>query len=134
MKKWFLKRLPLALILVVIWSVVRLRLAIENFSQFNLTGLIFVFACVIVLVIEFYKSGDINLKAFGWDLALSVVATIICTVTITWIVAHHKGAHFTDGMICLLILFDAWVSPFNSYRTALRNWTANVGTSPSDAP
>ena len=120
-KKWFKNCLPAALILVVIWSIA--RMSGVNFSIKGIFGIILVCFCFAVLVIEFYKSGDRSLNSFGWDLGLSVLTTVLGTVILTLMISR-KGffdLFLTDYIMGFLIIFDAWFSPYNSFRIALRN-------------
>ena len=131
--KWFLKRLPLALFLVIIWSIA--RMSSVNFSIGTPLGIVLTFICFGVIFLEFYKSGDISLNSFGWDLGLSIPATVICATTITLLIQRGFGELFlTDILVAAVILFDAWFSPFNSFRIALRNlMVGNVDAGHVDA-
>ena len=117
MKK--IKSLPLVIILLVIWAILR-------FSQFELSNQISLivasFSAIAVLAFEFYKSGDITLKNFGSDMFFAIVAiAIFCVVETTLIL---KGYHFdfSDVLMGIVVFVDGWFSPFNSFRTALRNF------------
>lgn len=129
MMRWFLKRLPLALVLVVLWSI--LRISGVSFPIHRINGLILMCFCFGVIAVEFFKSGDISLRSFGWDLTFSVITTVIGTCTMTIIVVEKMGLSPTDFFMCSLIICDAWISPINSFRTAQRNWEAQIGTGPS---
>jgi len=131
-KKWLKNYLPGALILVVIWSIT--RLSGVNFSIKAIPGIILACLCFVVLVIEFYKSGDRALSSFGWDLGLSVLVTILGTAVLTLLISRTGFFHLylTDYIIGFLIIFDAWFSPYNSFRIALRNLMYD-GSQHSDA-
>jgi hypothetical protein len=120
-KQWLKNRLPAALILVIIWSIA--RESGVNFSISGIPGIVLTCCCIAALVVEFYKSGDRNEASFGWDLGLSVLATIICTAIITLLISRKgfSNLFLTDYILGFLIIFDAWFSPYNSFRFALRN-------------
>jgi hypothetical protein len=120
-KQWLKSRLPIALFVIILWSIA--RESGVNFSIRSVPGIILTFCCILALVIEFYKSGDRNEVSFVWDTGLSVMATIIGTVILT--LQMSKGGFFkmflTDGVVAFLIIIDAVFSPYNSFRIALRN-------------
>ncbi len=131
MKKRLLKNLPLSLILVVLWLIT--RMSGVNFSIANTLGIILTILCFVVLIFEFNKSGDITLKSFALDLGFSILATVVDTVTMTLLIRDKGGFNLflTDYILAGVILCDAWLSPFNSFRIALRNFmvgnTGNLG-------
>jgi hypothetical protein len=96
-------------------------------SQADLSGtlgLVFIGLCVFVVIVEFFKSGDIRLGPFMLDLIFSVVAVVTATALLTYMVTRPDGGipsfHYQLGAVVLLV--DAILSPFNSFRTALRNF------------
>lgn len=98
-------------------------------NQVNLSGtlgLVFIGLCVFVVIVEFFKSGDIRLGPFMLDLIFSVAALVAGAALLTHMVMQPApaggmpGFHFILGGIVLLV--DAILSPFNSFRTALRNF------------
>lgn len=137
--KWIrlIKKLPLALILVAVWGAA--RLGGVDFSPATVSGIVVIMACFVVFTLEFIKSGDITLRSFGLDQAYAVLMIIVGTCVMTILVRDAYAPCVTDALIALLILCDGWVSPFNSFRTALRNWSAatvstetiNVGSNQS---
>lgn len=119
-----LSRMPWALLLVVVWAL--LRFSGMSLAPTGVPGLVAVVACVVVLVSEFYKSGNVSLGSFGWDMAFSVLNVVLCSVTLTLLVQGGHGLDFADLLVGAVILCDAWFSPFNAFRIALRSWTASV--------
>lgn len=116
-----LLRIPLVLIMVISWAIMR-------YSGINLDtgggpGMTLLVVCIVVLIIEFFKSGDISLGGFGLDLLFVMVTLIIATATTTIIVYGYgwQQLGFVDMMVLLVTLCDSWVPPYNSFRTALRN-------------
>ncbi|KOR30563.1 hypothetical protein TI04_05200 [Achromatium sp. WMS2] len=94
-----------------------------TFDMNGTSGYLFLMLCVIVLFLEFFKSGDINSTTFLVDLISSVVALIITTALMTYLIFKSKGAlTFFDWFGAAIIVGDSILSPFNSFRTALRNF------------
>jgi len=125
-----LKRIPWALLLVLCWAGVR-------FSGINLgvDGVLvwpFVAGSFIALTIEFSKSGDIMIRSFGRDLAFAICATLVLGsgVTLVW---QSQSVYIVDLLVAFTVLYDAYVSTLNSFRTALRNMQAGVDTTAADA-
>jgi hypothetical protein len=88
--------------------------------------------CFVILVLEFQKSGDILLRSFRLDLILAIAALVATTsvITLLW----ERGTFYTiDIFIAGIVLVDAFVSPSNSFRTALRNWQGGVNTVADDS-
>lgn len=89
-------------------------------------GLVFIGLCVFVVIVEFFKSGDIRLGPFMLDLIFSVTAVVAGTALLTHMITQPApaggmpGFHYLLGGVVLLV--DAILSPFNSFRTALRNF------------
>ena len=125
-----LRRLPLVLILVLAWAALRLsgcELTLGDPISWAL-----VIACFSVTLIEFYKSGDITLTSFKFDLAFAVIATVVTAALVT----HFWGQgviSVPDFFITVSVLADAFLSPVNSFRSALRNVQAGINTAPTDA-
>ncbi len=95
-------------------------------------GILVTITALAVLVAEFHKSGDISLNAFMRDTAYAVLATIVGTFAITKLWESGQGLCLPDYLMSVVVLVDAWFSPVNSFRTALRNWSANVGGPATD--
>ena len=85
-------------------------------------GLAFIGLCVFVVIVEFFKSGDIRLGPFMLDLIVSVIAISAGAALLTKMVLEGgtPGFHYLLGG--LVLVADAVLSPFNSFRTALRNF------------
>ncbi|MCU0970700.1 MAG: hypothetical protein MUF57_02620 [Gammaproteobacteria bacterium] len=84
-------------------------------------GLIFIGLCVFVLIIEFFKSGDIRIGPFMMDLLFAAIGLVAASSLITVMVMGGKGLSFHYILGCLVLVIDAILSPYNSFRTALRN-------------
>jgi hypothetical protein len=85
-------------------------------------GYVFLGLCVAVMFAEFFKSGDINVGTFLVDVISSVGALVIATVLMSYLYFSMKQIpSFFDWFGSAIILGDAVLSPFNAFRTALRN-------------
>jgi hypothetical protein len=110
------------------WTlVIILYMVIAYYTGLNMDGIagyIFLGLCMAVLFIEFFKSGDINAAGFLLDLSSAVLSLIIATVLMCYLylAPDQDNPTFFHWFGCLVILGDAILSPFNSFRTALRNF------------
>lgn len=85
-------------------------------------GYVFLGLGVFVLFAEFFKSGDINVSAFVVDILSSVVAVVTATILMCYLIWKlEQTPTFFHWFGCAIILGDAILSPFNAFRTALRN-------------
>ncbi len=92
-------------------------------SMSSVPGYVFLGLCMFVLFAEFFKSGDIDTGVFLLDIITSVLAVMVATALMTYlIVGLHQTPTFFHWFGCAIILGDAILSPFNSFRTALRNF------------
>jgi len=126
----FLGRFPWVM-LVVLYSVLMYELQIDMQEQIQF-GFIYIGLGVFVLFVEFFKSGDINAASFLLDLLWSVLALVLGTALMTWFLLEigpataggpgWQSLNYFHWFGCAIILGDAIISPFNSFRTALRNF------------
>lgn len=130
----FLGRFPWAL-LVILYPLAMFQLQIDMKEQIHF-GFVYIGIGVFVLFVEFFKSGDINAAAFFLDLFWSVVALVLATALMTYFLVEIQPnadsqtwsqVSYFHWFGCAIILGDALISPFNSFRTALRN--LGLGTS-----
>ena len=118
-----IKLIPWVLILLVVWSII--RFAKVDLNQVISLGLFLL--ALVIMVFEFFKSGDINLKAFGIDQLYSIIAiAFFCTIE-TILILKNYPFQIVDILFGILVLADGWVSPVNSFRTALRNFEVGNG-------
>lgn len=126
----FLGKVPWAL-LVVIYPVLMYEFEIDMNGSIEY-GFVYVAIGVFVLFVEFFKSGDINVLAFLLDLVWAVTAVVLTTALMTWSLLElnpqgqaagnaWQTLNYFHWFGCAIILGDAVISPFNSFRTALRN-------------
>jgi hypothetical protein len=111
--------IPWATIVCAVWSAIRLG----HYLVLDLAtppGLVLLCAALVALVVEFFKSGDVGLGGFIRDLTLALLTLVAGAVTLTLLVQRD---HVTvlDGIVFTVLVLDAWLSPINAYRTALRN-------------
>jgi hypothetical protein len=116
-------KIPYALLLIAYMLLVRFT----GLDMHGVAGYIFIGLCVIVLIIEFFKSGDISTAYFLTDITFAVLAVVIATGLMSYLVFElGETPTFYHWLGYAVIVGDAVISPFNSFRTALRNF--GVGT------
>jgi uncharacterized membrane protein YobD (UPF0266 family) len=112
-------KIPYALLLIAYMLVVRFT----GMDMHGLAGYIFIGLCVIVLIVEFFKSGDISTAYFLTDITFAVLAVVIATGLMSYLVFKlGETPTFYHWLGYAVIIGDAVMSPFNSFRTALRNF------------
>lgn len=131
----FLGKFPWVL-LVIAFPVVMYQLQVDMTDQIHF-GFIYIGLGVFVLFVEFFKSGDIHAASFLLDLFWSIVAVMLGTALMTWFLLEGQSAagageswqqlSYFHWFGCAVVLGDAIISPFNAFRTALRN--LGLGTS-----
>jgi hypothetical protein len=104
----------------IIYLVVVHRL---NISLEGPLGYTFIGVAVVVLFIEFVKSGDIGTVSFLLDTTSSVIALIASTALLTYMFfTLQETPTFFHWFGYAIIVGDALFSPANAFRTALRNF------------
>lgn len=81
-----------------------------------------------VIFVEFFKSADIGTISFLLNLVFSVIAIILGTVLMTKIVLAGQwppSFHYWYG--AAILLADVILGPYNSFRTATRNFQVGDG-------
>lgn len=131
----FLGKFPWIL-LVIAFPVVMYLFQLDMTGQIHL-GFIYMGLAVFVLFLEFFKSGDINAASFLLDLFWSIFAVMLGTALMVWFLLEGQPAdgagegwqqlNYFHWFGCAIVLGDAIISPFNAFRTALRN--LGLGTS-----
>lgn len=116
--------IPWTLLLILYMAIVH----IIGLDMGGVLGYIFLALCVVVLFLEFFKSGDIKVGVFLTDLISSVIAVVTATALMSYLVfTDNSSPTFFDWFGLAVILGDAILSPFNSFRTALRNLEVGSG-------
>ena len=112
------RKLPWSVLLIAYMVVVHLA----NVSMAGPAGYVFIGLCMLVLVVEFVKSGDISAAVFFVDLVGAIVSLILATVLLCYLwFKLERMPTFFHWIGFAVILGDALVSPMNAFRTALRN-------------
>jgi hypothetical protein len=112
-------KIPYTLLLIAYLLVVRFT----GLDMHGITGYIFIGLCMFVLFIEFFKSGDISTAYFLSDIFFAVLAVVIATALMSYVVFKlGETPTFYHWLGYAVIIGDAVFSPFNSFRTALRNF------------
>ena len=89
----------------------------------GVAGYVYLGLGVFVLFAEFFKSGDISTVVFLTDILSAVTAVVIATGLMSYLMfALGQTPTFFHWYGYVIILGDAVLSPFNSFRTALRNF------------
>ncbi|BCN94452.1 hypothetical protein THMIRHAM_22370 [Thiomicrorhabdus immobilis] len=93
-----------------------------NLALEGTVGYTFITLAVIVLFIEMFKSGDVSPLSFLLDQFWAVITVILASglLTYLWFVTGKEPTFF-HWIGFAIILADALINPFNSFRTALRN-------------
>ena len=95
----------------------------SGISLEGLAGFIFIGLGVVVLIVEFVKSGDISTTVFLIDITSAVIALIAATALLSYLIfGLDQTPSFYHWFGYVIIVGDALFSPFNAFRTALRNF------------
>jgi uncharacterized membrane protein YobD (UPF0266 family) len=112
-------KIPYTLLIIAYLLVVH----VTGLDMHGVAGYIFIGLCVIVLIVEFFKSGDISTAYFLSDIVFAVLAVVIATGLMSYLVFKlGETPTFFHWLGYAVIIGDAVISPFNSFRTALRNF------------
>lgn len=105
-------------------------LLVAHFMKADLAGVAgyaFIAVGVLVLFLEFFKSGDISTATFLTDTFAAVTGVIVATALLCYLYLKlGQTPSFFHWFGYAILVGDAIMSPFNSFRTALRNF--GVGT------
>ena len=86
-------------------------------------GYVFITMAIIILFVEMMKSVDITSFGFFMDLFWAVFTVIVATALLTYLYfTPEKNISFFHWLGYGIILADALLNPFNSFRSALRNF------------
>lgn len=101
-------------------------LLVVHFMKLELGGVAgyaFIALGVLVLFLEFFKSGDISTSTFLVDTLAAVIGVIVSTALLCYLYLKlGQTPHFFHWFGYAILVGDAIMSPFNSFRTALRNF------------
>jgi hypothetical protein len=118
-KSSIFNKIPWTFLIILYLVVTQMAgISLEGIPGFVLIGI-----GVFVLFAEFFKSGDIGTSVFLLDVITSVISLVVATILLCYLVWEMDQAltfyHFFGYTI---LLGDAIFSPFNAFRTALRNF------------
>ncbi|QKI90223.1 hypothetical protein [Thiomicrorhabdus xiamenensis] len=86
-------------------------------------GYAFITMAVVILFVEMMKSVDITPLGFFMDMFWAVFTVIVATSLLTYLYfTPGKEITFFHWLGYGIILSDALLNPFNSFRSALRNF------------
>lgn len=86
-------------------------------------GFVLIGLGVFVLFAEFFKSGDIGAGIFFMHTITSVIGLVLATVLLCYLVwKMGQPITFYHWFGYTILLGDTILSPFNAFRTALRNF------------
>lgn len=101
-------------------------LVVAHFMKLDLGGVagyVFIALGVLVLFLEFFKSGDISTATFLIDTLTAVTGVIVATALLCYLYFKlGQTPSFFHWFGYAILVGDAIMSPFNSFRTALRNF------------
>jgi hypothetical protein len=118
-KGGFFNKIPWTFSLIV-YLVVAHQLKLE---MNGVPGYIFIGLGVLVLFLEFFKSGDISTSTFLSDTFYAVLGTIVGTALLCYLYLRlEQTPDFFHWFGYAILVGDAIMSPFNAFRTALRNF------------
>jgi hypothetical protein len=113
-----LQKIPWTLTIILYMVVVHFT-ALE---MGGVAGYIFLGLCVLVLFLEFFKSGDIDSFTFFVDLLGAILSLVLATILMSYLIFKlGQTPTFFHWFGCAIIFGDALLGPFNAFRTALRN-------------
>ena len=118
-KKLGLAKFPWSFLLIIYLLVTYYKkIPLEGVVGYILIGL-----GVVVLFVEFFKSGDVSSAAFIVDHIFALLAVMISTVLLAFLYfVGGEVPNFYYWFGYAVILGDAVFSPYNAYRMALRNF------------
>lgn len=106
--------------LIVIYLVV---VQVAGISLNGVPGYILIGLGVFVLFAEFFKSGDIGVALFLVDVIASIAGLVVATILLCYLAWEtNQPLTFFHWFGYAILLGDAILSPFNAFRTALRNF------------
>jgi hypothetical protein len=124
-------RLPWTLLLTLYLLVVYIaKIDLSADGLGNILGYVYFGLGLVILFVQFFKSADISSAGFIVHLTGVLLSMTVATVLMTLLLSSDNPEtritfHYWYG--CAIILADAILSPFNSFRTAKRNFAVGEG-------
>ena len=112
--------IPWNFLLIVL--VIAMRYLKIDMTLGSIPSICVLIGAILVMVLEFIRSGDILFKNFIIDTSLSNLALIGSSWYVAYLVFKGIPLHFVEYLAYAIIILDAWLSPINGFRTALRNF------------
>jgi hypothetical protein len=124
-----IKWIPFALILIVIWSILRVNDLVNFSGTAGVIITIVALLCFVVMIVEFFKSGAISIGSFSWDVITAYFATLIGGVSLGLIYARGGFDAFCipDVFVFLLFSIDGTLSLINTLKVARRDMSIGAG-------
>ena len=121
------KRNRTSLIGMIPWTFLLIGFAvvvhIMGANMEGVLGYVFIGVGVFVLFAEFFKSGDISIPSFLVDLLFAVIGVVVATGLLAYLIFKlDQSPTFFYWFGYAIVIGDAVLSPFNAFRTALRNF------------
>lgn len=124
-------RLPWTLLLTLYLLVVyvaNIDLSADGLGR--ILGYVYFGLGLLILFVQFFKSADISSTGFIVHLTGALLSLVVATALMTLLLSQDGLGtkitfHYWYG--CAIILADAILSPFNSFRTAKRNFAVGDG-------
>lgn len=118
-KTSFFNKIPWTFLILIYLVVTQ----VAGISLNGVPGFILIGIGVFVLFAEFFKSGDIGISMFFVDVVSSVVGLVVATVLLCYLAWEtDQPLTFYHWFGYAILLGDTIFSPFNAFRTALRNF------------
>ena len=124
-------RLPWTLLLTLyLLGVYVTQIDMSSGGLGSILGYVYFGLGLVILFVQFFKSADISTTGFIIHLTGALLSLAIATVLMTLLLSQENRAtpitfHYWYG--CAIIVADAILSPFNSFRTAKRNFAVGEG-------
>ncbi len=121
------KRNRMSLMSMIPWTFFLIGYAvvvhIMGMNMDGVLGYIFIGFGMFVLFAEFFKSGDISVASFLSDILFAVIAVVVATGLLAYLIFKlEQSPTFFYWFGYAIVIGDAVLSPFNAFRTALRNF------------
>ena len=126
-------RLPWTVLLTLYLLVVYIfKVDLQGDGMGSILGYVYFGLGLVILFVQFFKSADISTSNYIIHLTGALLSIIVATILMTLLLTTpaeeaRAGITFHYWYGCAIILADAILSPFNSFRTAKRNFAVGEG-------
>jgi hypothetical protein len=87
----------------------------------KIPSIVLLISSIVILIIEFFRSGDMRFHQYVVDTSFSLLVLIGGTWYLAYLFYSGIQIYMIDYIIYTILVVDSWLSPINAYRTALRN-------------